>query len=74
MNETFQELGIGRLSVPERLELIGLIWDSIDTEVVMLPIPDWDLRELERRRAVAEAAPEAAIPWETVKARLKARP
>jgi hypothetical protein len=29
MNPTFQQLGIERLSIPERVELIGLIWDSI---------------------------------------------
>jgi putative addiction module component (TIGR02574 family) len=70
MNETLNELGIDRLSVPERLELIGLIWDSIAPEDQALPIPDWHFRELERRRAAAEADPGAAIPWEVVKARL----
>ena len=54
MNEALHELGIDRLSVPERLELIGLIWDSIDTNDHVLPVPDWHLRELERRRAAAE--------------------
>jgi glutathione peroxidase len=36
-------------------------------------IADWHIRELETRRATAEAHPEDAIPWEVVKARL-ARP
>ena len=73
MNETLHELGIDRLSVPDRLDLIGLIWDSIATEDQVLPIPDWHIHELERRRASAEADPDAAIPWETVKTRLKGR-
>ncbi|MFI5454016.1 MAG: addiction module protein [Isosphaerales bacterium] len=74
MNETLNELGIDRLSVPERLELIGLIWDSIPTNDQVLPIPDWHIRELERRTAAAEADPGAAVPWEAVKARLMERP
>ncbi len=74
MNETLHELGIDRLSVAERLDLIGLIWDSIDTHEQVLPVPASHIRELERRRASAEADPNAAIPWEQVKARLGERP
>ena len=70
MNETLHELGIDRLSVAERLDLIGLIWDSLDTDELVLPIPASHLSEVARRRASAEADPDAAIPWEQVKARL----
>ncbi len=73
MNETLHGLGIDHLSVPESLDLIGLIWDSFVREDQILPLPDWHLRELEQCRASAEAKPDAAIPWETVKSRLKAR-
>jgi putative addiction module component (TIGR02574 family) len=66
MSQELNEFGFERLSNSERLELIGLIWDSI-TE---LPIPDEHLRELERRRAAAEADPDVGVPWEVVKARL----
>jgi putative addiction module component (TIGR02574 family) len=61
-----EQFGIDSLSIDERLELIALLWDSIPET----PIPEWHLRELERRRAAAEANPEAGIPWEEVKARL----
>jgi putative addiction module component (TIGR02574 family) len=74
MDQTLHQLGIDRLSIPERLELIGLIWDSIAAPEDALPIPDWHLRELEQRRAAAESNPGAGIPWEVVKARLKERP
>lgn len=69
---TLQQFGIDRLSVPERLELIGLIWDSIPDEEAGPP-PEWHLRELERRRAAAEADPGAGIPWEVAKERLAKR-
>jgi putative addiction module component (TIGR02574 family) len=74
MGQTLQQLGIDRLSVGDRLELIGQIWDSIAEAQVDFVPPDWHLRELERRRASAEADPEAGIPWEVVKARLTDRP
>ena len=70
---TLQEFGIDRLSVSERIELMGLIWDSI-SEVEAGRPPDGHLRELERRRAAAEADPGAGTPWEVVKARLTKRP
>ncbi len=73
MDQTLQQLGIDRLTVDERLELIGRIWDSIAESQEPFTLPDWHLRELERRRAAAEADPNAGIPWEEVKARLANR-
>jgi len=70
---TLQEFGIERLSNEERIELIGLIWDSIIDSGDRLPIPEWHLAELERRMADAKANPSASIPWEEVKAQLKKR-
>jgi len=72
MNPTLQRLGIDRLDIAERLELIGQIWDSLADEDD-LPLPGWHLRELERRRAAAEVDPGAGIPWDVVKARLADR-
>jgi putative addiction module component (TIGR02574 family) len=73
MSVDLQQLGIDRLSVAERLELIGRIWDSLP-EAEALPPPEWHLRELERRRAAAEADPAGGVPWEVVQARLTKRP
>ena len=73
MSRTIQQLGIDRLSVDDRLELIGQIWDSIEAGEEALPVPDWHRQELERRLADADAAPEARVPWEVVKARLADR-
>ena len=70
MGQTLEQLGIDRLSVSERLELIGQIWDSLSDAKEGFTPPDWHTRELERRRAAAEADPGAGIPWELVKARL----
>lgn len=74
MSQTLQHLGIDRLSIPERLELIGEIWDSLAESGEELPLPEWHRPEIERRRAAAEADPGAGIPWEVVKDRLTNRP
>ncbi len=73
MDLTLEQFGIDRLSPSQRLELIGLIWDSLpgDSRVTR---PDWHLRELERRIADADANPGAAESWETVLARLSRKP
>lgn len=62
------------LSVQQRLELIGELWDSIPDSLDALPIPAWHREELERRLVAADADPEAAIPWEEVRRRLREKP
>ena len=59
------------LSVEQRLELIGELWDGIPDTVEALPVPEWHIEELERRLAAADASPDTAIPWEEVKRRLR---
>jgi putative addiction module component (TIGR02574 family) len=73
MDMTLEQFGIDRLSPDQRLELIGLIWDSLPTEAPFAP-PDGHLRELERRIAAADADPGAAEPWDAVRARLSRSP
>jgi putative addiction module component (TIGR02574 family) len=55
------------LTVEQRLELIGELWDSLPDSLDELPVPEWHREELERRLATADADPSAAIPWEQVK-------
>lgn len=71
MSRSLQELGIDRLSLDERLDLIAAIWDSIPDTLEALPLPEWHRQELERRLAACEANPDAGSPWEEVKARLR---
>jgi putative addiction module component (TIGR02574 family) len=59
------------LTVQQRLELIGELWDSIPDSTDSLPIPEWHREELGKRLAAADANPEAAVPWEDVKRRLR---
>jgi len=74
MNPTLRRLGVDRMSALELFELIGQIWDSIADLGVEQSMPEWHRKELDRRRAAADANPEAGIPWEVVKARLASLP
>jgi putative addiction module component (TIGR02574 family) len=59
------------MSVPERLQLIEEIWDSIPESGDALDMPEWHRDELEKRLAAADANPEAGVPWEEAKACLR---
>lgn len=71
MSLSFPSLNIEQLSTAQRLDLSGLLWDSIPDSVEALPVPEWHREEIERRLAAADARPEAAVPWNQVKARMR---
>ena len=73
MSVTLQSLGIDRLSVAERLELVQAIWDSIAAEAERAPLSDAQREEIDRRLAAHRASPSAAVPWEQVEAAALAR-
>ena len=60
-------LDIDRLTVEQKLDLIGQLWDSIP-EADLPPLTEAQMRELERRIADADANPHLGRPWEEVKA------
>ncbi len=59
------------LTVQERIELIGELWDGIPDSIDALPVPDWHRKELDGRLSAADADPDAAVPWDEVKKRLR---
>ena len=69
MAVTLESLGIDRLSVKDRLELIEQIWDSLPEQVNPDEVPEWHLAELAKRRAEADASPRAGKPWREALAR-----
>ena len=66
MAVTLEQFGLNRLPPDERMELVGLLWESLG-EGGFTP-PDGHIRELDRRIAAADADPVAAIPWEEFRA------
>jgi putative addiction module component (TIGR02574 family) len=69
MPVSLEAMGIDRLSVRERLELIEQIWDSLPQHVNPDEVPDWHLAELAKRRAEADATPRVGKPWREALAR-----
>ncbi len=71
MSVRLDSLGIDRLSVRDRLDLIEQIWDSLPEQVEPQDIPEWHLAELAERRARAAREPGVGKPWREVVQRLE---
>ena len=67
MAVSLEALGIDRLTVKERLELIELIWDSLPESLTLEEIPAWHLAKLARRRDDARLRPTEGRPWRELK-------
>jgi len=68
-----KSLGIDKLGVDERLDLVEEIWDSITTDSDGIPLTDAQRAELERRYHDIEAHPDDLTSWEEVRASTLAR-
>jgi putative addiction module component (TIGR02574 family) len=55
-----------RLPVPQRLQLVSEIWDSILEDPSLLPISDELARELDARLQAHRNEPESSEPWAVV--------
>lgn len=73
MQATFKSLGIDRLPREDRLALVQAIWDTIAAEPQPPLLSEAQRRELARRVAEDNAAPDDVISWEQVKAQALAR-
>jgi putative addiction module component (TIGR02574 family) len=58
---------IFKLGRAERLQLVEDLWDSIAQEEGQLPLPDWKLAELHRRKERFMQHPASGRTWEQVK-------
>lgn len=61
---------IAQLTVPERLALMADLWASLAASPEGLPLSPTERHLIEERLAEHLANPEAAIPWEVVRAEL----
>jgi putative addiction module component (TIGR02574 family) len=73
MSSLMSTLGIDRLSLAERLQLVDEIWESLENEPSPPPLTEAQKREIERRLVRLETDPSAVTPWEEVEARVLAR-
>ena len=65
MNAEFAPLF--ELSCAGRLQLVEDLWDSIAKEADQIPVPEWQIEEVERIRIKAEQNPESLETWDSVK-------
>jgi putative addiction module component (TIGR02574 family) len=61
------------LTVAERVDLLGELWREVASKPAELPVPQWELDELERRRRLYRVNPQRAVPWAETKARILKR-
>ena len=71
MSRLLEDVKIDQLSVEERLELIGDIWDSFSDSGSEISIPEWHKKELKRRIAELDADPASRITRDELNARLR---
>jgi putative addiction module component (TIGR02574 family) len=62
---TLEQFGLSNFSSADRMELVGLLWDSL--EETERRTPEWHLQVIAQRVAEANANPTAGILWSEFK-------
>jgi putative addiction module component (TIGR02574 family) len=61
------------LTPSEKLQLVEDLWDDLAATPDAVPVHDWQLEELARRKARLAANPASGLSWEEVKRRVRSR-
>ncbi|MBC7820216.1 MAG: addiction module protein [Planctomycetaceae bacterium] len=61
------------LSVPDKLDVLERLWDSITADPKQVAMPEWHLEELDRREEELQRNPQTGTDWNVVKQRLQDR-
>lgn len=61
------------LSPPEKLQLVEDLWDDLAADPENVPVHDWQLEELARRKANLKSHPASGLSWDEVKRRIRGR-
>lgn len=70
---TLAKADVMTLSVPERIQLVADIWDSIAEAPEAVPLTDAQKAELDRRLDAYQRDPEKGSPWTVVRDRVRSR-
>ena len=65
MNQT--AVSVFDLSPPEKLQLVEDLWDDLAATPSDVPLPDWQVEELDRRKANLMSNPASGLGWDEVK-------
>jgi putative addiction module component (TIGR02574 family) len=61
------------LSATEKLQLVEDLWDDLAATPEAVPLHDWQMQELARRKANLLSNPASGLSWEEVKRRVRSR-
>jgi putative addiction module component (TIGR02574 family) len=61
------------LSPSEKLQLVEDLWDDLAAEPDAVPVHDWQMQELARRKANLLKNPASGLAWDEAKRRARAR-
>ena len=65
-----KNISIFDLSPPEKLQLVEDLWDDLAATPSQIPVHDWQIEELARRKANLMSAPASGLSWDDVKRRI----
>jgi len=65
--------GFDELSIEEKIDYVQSLWDRIAPDVNTVPLTDWQRQVLERRLAAHDKDPDAGVPWEELRERLRSK-
>jgi putative addiction module component (TIGR02574 family) len=74
MNKQLTPGEIRQLPVTERLRLIEEIWDSLEGETEVLPLPEWHKAELDKRLDALDQGTSIGSTWDEVRRRITGKP
>jgi putative addiction module component (TIGR02574 family) len=66
-------LSVFDLSPSEKLQLVEDLWDDLAARSENVPVHDWQLEELARRKANLMNNPASGLSWDEVKRRIRDR-
>ncbi len=61
------------LSPAEKLQLVEDLWDDLASNPESVPVQEWHIAELARRKANLQANPGSTLTWDEVQRRVRAR-
>ncbi len=61
------------LDPAEKLRLIADLWDDLAQDPAAVPVPDWQVEELDARKARLASDPSSGLTWDEVARRIQDR-
>ncbi len=67
------ESSVFDLNPDEKLQLVEDLWDDLSSKPEEVPVHEWQVKELERRKANLMKNPAPSRSWEEIKKRVRQR-